>query len=267
VRAGFSQVDLLAVLLLLVFLGLLLTPALARTRVTDQAFQCRNNLRRLLNAWRMYAEDNSDKMVSAYGNTPEWMPSGSMSWTGNAATDGTNPYNWNPEITIKSSPLWPYCGSSSTIWRCPGDVYSCLVTGQALPRVRDFSMNAWFNSSDATSFSPGFTVYRKVGDCLKPGPAKTFVFLDERVDSINDGEFMLSMLGYPQPPAQWILIDYPASYHEGAGSFAFVDGHTEIKKWVDPRTTSPLGKSLLLNVPSPNNRDVYWLMDHSTRKP
>jgi prepilin-type processing-associated H-X9-DG protein len=248
-------------------LGLLLTPALARTRVSDQAFVCRSNLRQLVNAWRMYAEDNADRVPSAWGNTPAWIPTGDMSWTGNAASDGANVYNWNPEFTIKKSPLWPYSASSPSIWKCPADVYSCLVSGQSLPRVRDISMNDWFNGTDATVFGTGFTLYRKLADCLKPGPAKTFLFLDERADSINDGEFMVSMTGYPGQPQSWRLVDYPASYHDGAGSFAFVDGHSEVKKWVDRRTTPPLGQSLMLNVPSPNNPDVYWLMDHSSRTP
>jgi prepilin-type processing-associated H-X9-DG protein len=63
------------------------------------------------------------------------------------------------------------------------------------------------------------------------------------------------------------MIDYPASQHDGACGFAFVDGHSEMKKWLDRRTMPPLGPLLHLNVPMPNNVDLYWLMDHSTRRP
>src|ERR1035437_4653231 len=126
--AGFSRVDLLTVIVVLMLLGLLLSPALARTRVTDQTLQCRNNLRQLIHGWRMYAEDNAGKVPSAWGNTPAWMPAGSMSWTGRATSDGGNRYNWDPEITIKMSPLWPYSGNSTGIWKCPGDTYSCIAT-------------------------------------------------------------------------------------------------------------------------------------------
>ena len=48
---------------------------------------------------------------------------------------------------------------------------------------------------------------------------------------------------------------------------AFADGHSEIHKWKDPRTTPPLTTELELNVPSPNNQDVYWMQEHSTRLP
>jgi prepilin-type processing-associated H-X9-DG protein len=268
--AGFSQVDLLTVLGVLVLLTLLLTPALARTRVTDQAFQCRNNLGRLLNAWRMYVEDNSDKVPSAWRNAGDWLPVGDMSWSGNATTDGAKPYNWNPEITIRRSPLWPYCGNSLDIWRCPGDaIYSCLVTNGPLqvqyPRVRSYSMNDWFNGADASGFGAGFKIYLKLSDCLKPGPAMTFVFAHERVDSINDGEFMVGMTGYPDQPQSWRLIDLPTNLHDGACAFSFVDGHTEMHRWRDMALTIPMGHGPV--VTAPGSQDAYWLMDHSTRKP
>ena len=128
-------------------------------------------------------------------------------------------------------------------------------------------MLSWFNGSDADSFGPGFTKYKKVGQVLTPGPSKTIVFLDERCDSMNDGEWCSGMSGWPDKPQQWVLVDFPASYHGGSGGLSFVDGHAEIHKWRDGRTTPPIGRLFNLNVPSPNNVDAFWIMDHSTRKP
>ena len=277
--AGFTRVDLLTVIGVLAVLGLLLTPALARTRLADQAFQCRANLGRLLSAWRMYAEDNSDRIPAAYDQysavapAPGWITNSLMSWFGNAAQDGRNSCNWDTEVTVKQSPLWNYCGNDEGIWRCPSDgIFRCVpasgpLQGRSLPRVRSYSMSSCFNSRNWTSWNgPGFTTYTKVGECLKPGPAKTFVFLHERVDSINDGEFAVAMDGYPNSPLAFRILDYPASQHDGACGFAFVDGHSEMKKWLDPRTKPPVGPRLQLNVRMPNNVDVYWLMDHSTRR-
>ena len=78
---------------------------------------------------------------------------------------------------------------------------------------------------------------------LKPGPANTYVLLDERQDSINDGYFVVEMDGYPDPDTTE-LIDYPASYHGRAEGLSFADGHAEIHKWVDPDTTPPLTRDL-----------------------
>src|SRR2546422_7529958 len=100
-----------------------------------------------------------------------------------------------------------------------------------------------------------------------PGTTMTWVLLDEREDSINDAFWVVEMRGYPNPASTYI-VDYPASYHNRAGGFSFADGHSEIRKWVDPRTTPRLkpGQLIPLNVPSPNNRDVVWLQGHAAPK-
>ena len=91
--------------------------------------------------------------------------------------------------------------------------------------------------------------------------------MDEREDSINDGEMIVGMSGYPSTPTQWKIVDYPAGYHNRAGGLSFADGHSEIRKWVDPRTVPVLkkGVEIPLNVQSPNNADVFWLMERTTR--
>jgi len=79
---------------------------------------------------------------------------------------------------------------------------------------------------------------------------------------------VVDMFGYPDKPAAWKIVDYPASYHNNAGGFSFADGHSEIKKWTDARTTPRLNpkQDLPLNNPSPNNKDVNWMQIRSTRK-
>ena len=130
-------------------------------------------------------------------------------------------------------------------------------------------MNAWFNGLDAPDFGPsGMRLYKKMSDLIDPGPARTWAFLDEREDSINDGEFVVGMWGYPDQPSQWTIVDFPASYHHRAGGFSFADGHSEIRKWQDGRTMPVLkrGQKLSLGVQSANNKDVFWMMDRTTRK-
>ena len=276
-RGGFTLIELLVVIAIIAILAALLLPSLSRARSKAQAVQCMNNGKQMMIAWRLYSEDNSDKLPTAWGYAgSEWIPFDlEMSWTGNAVTDGRNPNNWDVELVIKKSLLWPYCGNSTGIWRCPADnIYSCIATsgplkGQSMPRQRSISMLSWFGSIDADSFAgcSGYTKYKKLGQVLNPGPSMTIVFLDERCDSINDGEWCTSMNGWPGQPASWYLIDFPGSYHGGAGGISFADGHSEIHKWRDPRTTPPIGKLTQLNVPSPNNPDAFWVMERSTRRP
>ena len=131
-------------------------------------------------------------------------------------------------------------------------------------------MNMWLNGPGwgraRGAGAKGWRKFKKLSDITAPPPAKTFVFLDEREDSINDGTFVVDMGGWPNRPRSYKMIDYPASYHNKAGGFSFVDGHSEIKKWIDSRTTPFLkrGNELQLNVASPNNPDVAWMQERAT---
>jgi hypothetical protein len=189
--------------------------------------------------------------------------------------------NWNYETTIKKGVIWPYCGNALGIWHCPGDTsYGQMPNGNRVFR-RSVSMSNWVggngddpptSSNDPNAWkggwgnsAPNSTVFRKITSMNTPGPAMTFVLLDERQDSINDAYFVTEMNGYPDR-AQTRIVDYPASYHNLACGFAFGDGHSEIHKWRDPRTTPSIKMGLPLNVASPNNQDVFWMQEHSSHR-
>jgi prepilin-type processing-associated H-X9-DG protein len=115
---------------------------------------------------------------------------------------------------------------------------------------------------------PQYRIYRKEGEFSLPGPALTWVLVDEHPDSINDGLFGMRMPPYtlwPRQPAAW--DDVPASYHNGACGFAFADGHAEIHKWLDANTKVPIhgpptdGCS---GAGSTSPRDSLWVVARSS---
>jgi prepilin-type processing-associated H-X9-DG protein len=87
--------------------------------------------------------------------------------------------------------------------------------------------------------------------------------LDGHPDAINAGGFANMMV---ENPADARIIDFPASYHNGAAGISFADGHAEIRKWIDTRTTPPAryNNQLQLNVPSPFNPDMIWLSERTS---
>jgi prepilin-type processing-associated H-X9-DG protein len=206
-------------------------------------------------------------------------PDGTMdqyAWTQSEMDFTANPKNWDINADITQRPLWPY-NKSPGIYRCPADNSYVMVNGERKPRVRTMSMNFFLGGfggkSDGAPGAAPYTVFLKMSDIAggkgTPGVVKTFVFLDQREDSINWGNYYTEMSGFdPRAENQYKFgQDWPGAYHKQACGFSFADGHAEIKKWRDGRTTPPLKSQGLLpsDVPSPRNPDIAWLQDHTTR--
>ena len=109
-------------------------------------------------------------------------------------------------------------------------------------------------------------IYRKESDFVDPGPSNTFVFLDEREDSINDGMFVVDMGGFPGDGTAYRIVDIPASYHNGSGGFPL---QTVIQRPRNGRMPAPWRLSKRAPHPlqpaSPNNPDIQWMQERSTR--
>jgi prepilin-type processing-associated H-X9-DG protein len=249
-----------------------------------------NNHRQLALAWRMYADDSrdlltyasGDKALDARNTNPGPNPYNQYAWClSNMDFDPNNRYNWDITMDMVKRPLWQYA-KTPTIYKCPADHSTVTVNGVSKPRVRTMSMNLYvggFAGLDGVGVdnwpsAANYRVYSKLsqfGGSASAPPDKIFVFLDMRDDKVNWGNFMIDMTGYAptQPSAYSFTSDLPGMYHSQGCGFSFADGHSEMKRWRDPRTTPPSvagGDPLAVSsIPSPNNVDVAWLQDHSSR--
>ena len=277
VAAAFTLVELLVVFCVLALLAATLVPTLAGSRVGSQTFRCLNNNRQLATAWRMYADDSSDRVVySSIGDSTMMNPYNLMAWTGTQLDfSPSNTGNWDTNVDIVKRPLWPYSGKDASIYRCPSDHSYVAVGGVPKPRVRSFSMNLFTGGFAPVAgsgggwgtdggFAPTFRIFSKTTDLTTPGPARTFVFMDMRSEEINYGNFLTDMAGYPNIPAQFGFYDFPGIVHNLGASVSFADGRVEIRRWVDPRTAPPLNGLPGTVVASPNNVDIAWLQARAT---
>ena len=268
--AAFTLVELLVVLAVLALCAMLLAPALARTRPDSRAFQCLNNHRQLCRAWQMYADDNNGRLVQSYhggsaqgGNqTGSAWATGWLDWS--TSTDNTNSVFLTEDRYAK---LGKYLGKSKTVFKCPADVYLSTIQRNRgwTERVRSISGNIGIGDGNAEA-GPWNGLYKhikKTSEFLFPGPAETWVYVDEHPCSINDPGF------FSPQPTSW--IDQPASYHDGAAGFAFADGHTVIHKWEASLSTPAAGRvdttynGVTATVVGANDLDIKWMSYHAGR--
>jgi len=267
---GFTLIELLVVIGIIGVLVAMLLPALDKAKFKAQGLQCLSNHRQLCVAWKMWSDDNADLLL--YSSEDPYNPvTTNGAWiTGTLDFNPANQSNWDPALTIERSPMWPYCGHSLGIWKCPSDTSYVLVNGQQLPRVRSMSMNVYLGGWGGTfgGWNWGnYKIYGKQTDLINPGPSTIFVFLDMRQDSIDMGNFAVNMAGWPNQPGSYGFFDLPGFYHHLACGFSFADGHSEMRRWRDDRTMPALVPEGYVNdqLASPNNLDIAWLQERATR--
>lgn len=271
---AFTLIELLVVIGIIGILASLVLSVLSKAKSQATGIQCLNNNRQLMLAWRMYVNDANDHLPNAKGGPHAWM-------TGSLDYDPNNRSNWDPSVDIMKSPLWPFCGKTPSIFKCPADPSVVPVAGKILPRVRSVSMLNWVGGRGDAVGNPAdmgwsntklgmtsgeYRVYYRMADMVNPSPSGIFVFVEEPMDRINDGFFVTDMLTYPNTTDD--LCDFPAQYHNGGANFSFADGHSQMKKWSTPLLLSAPESKTVRKYPTPLstlNPDVFWLMDHATR--
>jgi prepilin-type N-terminal cleavage/methylation domain-containing protein/prepilin-type processing-associated H-X9-DG protein len=278
---GFTLIELLVVIAIIAILAALLLPALSGAKAKSQGIMCLNNHKQLALAWRMYAEDSADRITyaSTAGNTlkpPSTDPTDpdNYAWSGaHMDNNGGNRANWDPAYDMQRRPLWPYV-KNVAVYRCPSDRSTVMVGNVAKPRILTMSMNLYVGgfapgTDGGWGFADAYKIFGKLTAIVPPD--KIFVFLDMREDRVNWSNFMADMTGYSpvNPPSYAWTTDLPGMYHNKAAGFSMADGHSEMRRWRDPRTTPPLvpGADPLAvsSTPAPGSVDVAWVQDHSTR--
>jgi len=256
------------VIAIIAILASLLLPVLSKAKTKAQGIGCLNNTKQLTFAWHLYCGDFNDRVPNNFGVTETYdtVSKGQFeNWVNNVMSWDLNPSNTNT-AWVANGVLGKYTAAAIGVYKCPADIYLSPQQRAAgwSQRNRSLSMNSIFglfsrtdpNTSRGVNW--GFSQYKQyLKQDQVPRPAKTWLFLDEHPDSINDGYFINN-------PTASNWQDVPASYHNGACGFAFADGHSEIKKWQSSTSKYPVRFSLTSKTfDAAGRNDFKWYLERT----
>lgn len=248
---GFTLLELLVVVAILGILAGLLLPALAAAKARALTVACTGNLKQFGAAFHLYAGDHHDAVLpNADGPGVPLGRAWVEGWLGLPGPDCTN------TAYLRRSLVGPYLGGDPKLWRCPA-TRDPTVAGVTQPRVRTVSLNGFMGAPTNRGTA---TVYRRLTEIVRPPPSEALTFLDERVDTINDGAFGMQWDFDAARPSGWVLRDKPATVHRRGANLTYGDGHVAVRRWQDARTWNAPRD----DAPMPGNADVLWLQQHGT---
>jgi len=256
---AFTLIELLVVIAIIAILASLLLPVLAGAKARAKRIGCINNQKQLALVWFTYSMDNND-WVAANGEYDP--PTTSLQlWVQGAfvtpANDGRSDLLFNPQYAQFARYL-----QTPKTYVCPTDNQTVKAGGQVFPKLRSYSLNAYFGWVGPwdTRLAAGYKIYRKYTDTTELPPAGLFLFQDVNSNSICWPYFGVQM-------AQDDIFNYPGISHEHGGVISYADTHVEYHRWTDPRTITAYSSDYHAHQDSsPGNADLYWLRGRTTVK-
>ena len=201
---------------------------------------CQANLRQLITAWNLYADENNDRIVCGDAGECVFTTLSQRPWVQRDWGFGSSDAMTTQDrlAALEQGALFPYL-RDTRLYRCPvappGETRSYAIVDSMNIRVQP----------DGGRVSAVLITRRSMIDSF----AGRCVFLD-RGDSRDMGGWSCFVTG-----PRW--FDGPPIRHDEGTTLAFADGHTEYWKWTDPRTVEfGKKKGASYSEPQPGNKDI-----------
>jgi prepilin-type N-terminal cleavage/methylation domain-containing protein/prepilin-type processing-associated H-X9-DG protein len=244
-RRGFTLIELLVVIAIIAILAALLIPALVSAKRKATSAACLSNQKQLTLAWNMYAEDNSDRIVSlTVASANDWWASPSP------AIYASMPVNDAVRAAQKGyrdGKLYPYAANPDII-HCPGDQRFRLPVGDPGAKTCGWAYDSYSGAEGANggknpNWSLDYRLFKKT-DIRQPSEKYIFVEEADSRAGYNAGSWDFKDPGCPSgyqgpvPQAE----DSVAVFHGNSSTLGWADGHAERHRWREGQTLAAAGQ-------------------------
>ncbi len=193
---AFTLVELLVVIAIIALLAAILLPALSRAKESARATQCLNQMRQLVLAVRLYADDNGDKFPRSQHSA---FAHGELPWERSVA---------------------PLLGSTTTLWtNLLQRVYHCPSDKRIGPL--SYGLNVYYELGPEDDYIGKPQTWRRTSEV--PHPAATMLFAESA--SGSDGGMGADHI----MPNFWVTAadasDVAQTRHGKRANYNFADGH------------------------------------------
>jgi prepilin-type N-terminal cleavage/methylation domain-containing protein len=202
---AFTLVELLVVIAIIAVLAAFLSVALSKAKTRAIRIQCTNNIKQLVTAMHLYADDNLDIPPDPNWNAPFTFPNGNPrpGWCYTAGSaDMLNTLLWPT-----NGQCWPYL-TSAGVYRCPLDRTNANDWSLRNQKITSYILNGALIGYNAYTCLRPFKLTR-----FKPDAIMVWQGREDNPHDFNDAS---------SKPSEGIT-----QAHEGGSLAGVVDGHIE----------------------------------------